>query len=154
MVTRGKKQLLDTMKESLLAQEELKLKIGTKVMFIKNDTMRRYSNGTLGKVIGFDDRDYPIVEKHNGDTITVVEDTWQLMEDDKVLAEIKQLPLRYAWAITVHKSQGMTLDAAEIDLTKAFGHGMGYVALSRVRSLDGLRLLGINGDSFHITTFP
>ena len=150
MVTRGKKQLLDTMKESLLAQEELKLKIGTKVMFIKNDTMRRYSNGTLGKVIGFDDRNYPIVEKYNGDTITVVEDTWQLMEDDKVLAEIKQLPLRYAWAITVHKSQGMTLDAAEIDLTKAFGHGMGYVALSRVRSLSGLRLLGMNGDSFRM----
>ncbi len=150
MITKGKKQLLDTMKESLLAQEELKLKIGTKVMFIKNDTMRRYSNGTLGKVIGFDDRDYPIVEKHDGETITVMEDTWQLMEDDKVLAEIKQLPLRYAWAITVHKSQGMTLDAAEIDLSKAFGHGMGYVALSRVRSLDGLRLLGMNGDSFRM----
>ena len=150
MVTRGKKQLLDTMKESLLAQEELKLKVGTKVMFIKNDNMRRYSNGTLGVVVGFDDRDYPIVEKRDGQKITVIEDTWQLTEDDKVLAEIKQLPLRYAWAITVHKSQGMTLDAAEIDLSKAFGHGMGYVALSRVRSLDGLRLLGMNPDSFRM----
>lgn len=150
MITRGKKQLLDTMKESLLAQEELKLKVGTKVMFIKNDTMRRYSNGTLGKVIAFDERDYPIVEKHDGDKITVIEDTWQMMEDDKVLAEVKQLPLRYAWAITVHKSQGMTLDAAEIDLSKAFGHGMGYVALSRVRALDGLRLLGMNPDSFRM----
>jgi ATP-dependent exoDNAse (exonuclease V) alpha subunit len=150
MDTKGKKQILETMKESLLAQEVLRLKVGTKVMFIKNDTMRRYSNGTLGVVIGFDDRDYPIVEKHSGEKITVIEDTWQMMEDDKVLAEIKQLPLRYAWAITVHKSQGMTLDAAEIDLSKAFGHGMGYVALSRVRALDGLRLLGMNADSFRM----
>jgi ATP-dependent DNA helicase PIF1 len=67
-----------------------------------------------------------------------------MTEDGKVRAEAIQLPLRLAWAITIHKSQGMSLDAAEIDLSKAFTPGMGYVALSRVRSLDGLYIKGIN----------
>jgi hypothetical protein len=71
-------------------------------------------------------------------------DTWELRDGDKKRASISQVPLRLAWAITVHKSQGMTLDAARIDLRKAFVPGMGYVALSRVKDLSNLYLTGIN----------
>ena len=74
----------------------------------------------------------------------MVPDTWEMRDGERKRASIMQIPLRLAYAITVHKSQGMTLDAARIDLRKAFAEGMGYVALSRVRSLDRLYLIGIN----------
>ena len=80
----------------------------------------------------------------NGKEIVVEPHTWSLEEDGRVRAEVSQYPLRLAWAITIHKSQGMSLDAAEIDLSRSFTPGMGYVALSRVRSMDGVFLRGIN----------
>jgi ATP-dependent DNA helicase PIF1 len=80
----------------------------------------------------------------SGKRITATPIEWGIEEEGKKLAEISQIPLRLAWAITVHKSQGMSLDAVEVDLSKSFEKGMGYVALSRVRSLDGLKLLGLN----------
>ena len=79
-----------------------------------------------------------------GHPVIVYPDEWELRSGDRITAAITQIPLRLAYAITVHKSQGMTLDAAEIDLRKAFVEGMGYVALSRVKNLDNLYLIGIN----------
>ncbi len=87
---------------------------------------------------------YPLVELQNGTELVVRPETWELRDGDKKRAGMTQLPLRLAWAITIHKSQGMTLDGARIDLRKAFVEGMGYVALSRVKRLDALSLLGIN----------
>lgn len=144
MTTKGRKKLVESLKKSCLAQEELRLKKGATVMFVKNNPIKKYVNGTLGKVIGFDVMDSPIVEVKDGRKITVEQESWVIEDDGKVKAELKQIPLRLAWAITIHKSQGMSLDAAEIDLSKSFVAGMGYVALSRIKTFDGLRLMGLN----------
>ena len=113
-------------------------------MFVRNNPKQGYFNGTVGKVTGFDRNNLPIIETYERKKIHVEKAHWTIVEENKIRAELMQLPLRLAWAITVHKSQGMTLSCAEIDLSKSFVHGMGYVALSRVRSLKGVRLLGIN----------
>ena len=91
------------------------------------------------------DTKMPIVKLSNNRLIDVARENW-VVENAKgeVSAKVSQLPLRLAWAITIHKSQGMTLQSAEIDLSKTFESGQGYVALSRIKSLQGLRLMGIN----------
>ncbi len=114
-------------------------------MAVKNSAERKYANGSLGVVVDFAPHtEYPVVEFKNGKEMTMLPDTWEQRDGDKKRASITQIPLRLAWAITVHKSQGMTLDAARIDLRKAFVEGMGYVALSRVKNLNNLYLSGIN----------
>ena len=143
--TTGSENYVESLQRSVLAPAVLVLKQGALVMAVKNDLNRRYVNGSIGKVIDFEPgSDYPVVEYINGKTVTMSPDTWELRDGDKKRASISQIPLRLAWAITVHKSQGMTLDAARIDLRKAFVEGMGYVALSRVKSLSSLYLTGIN----------
>lgn len=145
MVTTGAENYVTSLKRSCLAMERLALKSGALVMAIKNSPDRKYVNGSLGVVTGFEKgSDYPIVEFKNGKTVTMKPDSWELRDGNKKRAGLSQIPLRLAWAITVHKSQGMTLDAARIDLRRAFVEGMGYVALSRVKRLDSLSLLGIN----------
>lgn len=143
MTSSGKKDTVKLLKKYCLAPEELVLKIGATVMCVKNNSKAGYINGTMGVVTGFA-YDGVTIQTTTGKTITVQQETWAMDQDGKPLGKINQLPLRLAWAITVHKSQGMTLDTIEVDLSKSFAPGMGYVALSRVRTLAGLYLRGIN----------
>lgn len=143
--TTGGKNYVESLQRSVLAPGTLRLKKGALVMAVKNSLDRKYVNGSVGTIIDFEaDTEYPIVEFKSGKVVTMLPDTWELRDGDKKRASITQIPLRLAWAITVHKSQGMTLDAARIDLRKAFVEGMGYVALSRVKNLRNLYLSGIN----------
>ena len=144
MTSRGSLGILESLRKSCLAPTQLVLKKGAQVMFVKNNYELGYVNGTLGEVIDFDENESPVVRTFDGAEIKVGYESWEVKEDDKELAAIAQLPLRLAWAITVHKSQGMSLDGAEVDLSRSFIPGMGYVALSRVRSLKGLKLMGMN----------
>ncbi|NMB47844.1 AAA family ATPase [Candidatus Kuenenbacteria bacterium] len=144
MQNKGNQTLAEILQKGCLAPARLLLKPGAKVMFVKNNFELGVVNGTVGEVVDFDEDNYPVVVTNKDEVVVARPDVWVIEEDGKIRAEIKQIPLRLAWAITVHKSQGLSLDAAEIDLSKAFTPGMGYVALSRVRSLAGLRLLGFN----------
>jgi len=143
MQTRGRKQYVESLVRGCLAPQELRLKKRAEVMFVKNDVQGQYVNGTQGIVVAFE-QGVPVVKTRAGHTIRAMPQSWKREEDGKVLGEIIQVPLRLAWAITVHKSQGMTLDEAEMDLGNSFVPGQGYVALSRVRSLSGLYLRSLN----------
>jgi len=202
----GDSKLVETLKKTVRTQDELILKVGAKVMFIKNNAELGVSNGTMGELIGFaavkvdDSKDssealiennidadredtdettdkqttkgkksaakkeadkpkakkaatqkMPVVRLNSGREVIAEPEEW-IIEDETgdVLASYLQVPLCLAWAITIHKSQGMTLDAAEIDLSRTFELGQGYVALSRLKSLAGLQLLGMNDMSLQL----
>ncbi|MCG3879264.1 AAA family ATPase [Psychrobacter sp. Ps6] len=204
--TSGDSKLVETLKKTVRTQDELILKVGAKVMFIKNNAELGVSNGTMGELIGFaavkldDSKDssdalikddtssdsedtdeatdkktikdkksaakkeaeqskakkpttqkMPVVRLNSGREVIAEPEEW-IIEDEagEVLASYLQVPLCLAWAITIHKSQGMTLDAAEIDLSRTFELGQGYVALSRLKSLAGLQLLGMNDMSLQL----
>ncbi len=151
MSGRGSKPLLEVLVKNCLSPDTLVLKVDAMVMCTKNNFEAGYVNGTLGRVVSFDGEDgTPIIETTEGKRINIKSTSWDMMEDGKILASVEQVPLRLAWAITVHKSQGMSLDAAEIDLSKAFVFGQGYVALSRVRSLSGLKILGMCANALQV----
>lgn len=208
-IAHGDNKLVETLKKSVRTSDELTLKVGAKVMFIKNNNELGVSNGTMGELVGFttikqlkqkegtesEDNDahdlgdedsdsqnlesedvehleayddsensdeeegaqsvstdrFPIVKLNTGRQVIAEGEEW-IIEDEngEILASYTQVPLTLAWAITIHKSQGMTLDAAEIDLSKTFELGQGYVALSRLKSLEGLKLLGMNDMSLRL----
>lgn len=151
MEGRGNKQLLAGLVKNCLSPESLVLKEEAMVMCTKNNFDAGYVNGTLGRIVRFDSTDgFPVIRTATGREVKVTATSWSVAEDGKVLAEVTQVPLRLAWAITVHKSQGMSLDAAEIDLSRAFVYGQGYVALSRVRTLQGLKMLGMSANALQV----
>lgn len=145
MESAGSKTLVASLIRGCISPEVLPLKIGARVMCTKNNPREGYVNGTLGTVIAFDrSTGYPVIETRGGDHITMEPMEWMVEENGKIRAKIIQVPLRLAWAITIHKSQGMSMDEAVIDLGSAFTYGQGYVALSRVRTLKGIQLIGFN----------
>ena len=152
--SRGEARLVERLKKNMLAPEDLALKTGAAVMALRNDQDHQYVNGSIGTVSGFTSSakgGWPIVSFQNGNVVTMKPAAWETMDGDTVLAAVNQVPLRCAWGITIHKSQGMTLDRAVMDLRRTFAPGMGYVALSRVESLDGLYLTGINEHAFLVS---
>lgn len=136
--------------ESYPTADSLTLKKGAQVMFIKNDPDRRFINGTLGEVKSIDKNSIAVRLAESGTIIDVEPVEWQNIRyqfdeeskeiSAKQIGRFKQYPLKAAWAITVHKSQGLTFDKAIIDVHAAFSPGQAYVALSRCRNLDGLVL--------------
>jgi len=134
------------------ADEILEIKTGAQVMFLKNDASieKRYYNGKIGKVVNIIDEQIEVLCPGDTDPITVEPDVWEnsrysLNEfsgeiEEEVVGKFIQYPLKLAWAITIHKSQGLTFEKAIIDARQSFAHGQVYVALSRCKSLDGLVL--------------
>ncbi|MDO4881370.1 MAG: AAA family ATPase [Capnocytophaga sp.] len=145
-------EIIDDFPENIYPIEQnLVLKVGTQVMFVKNDLNpeKRYYNGKIGEVIFLSEKEIK-VQLENGEIIDVDKYAWENVRyisnpknneiTTEVLGTFVQYPLRMAWAITVHKSQGLTFDKAILDIGKVFAPGQAYVALSRLRSLDGLVL--------------
>ena len=133
-------------------KEELELKIGAQVMFVKNDPSpeKAFYNGKIGRLVGYNEKDDTLTVLCGNEHVTVSKLTWQNMEytinaenqdiEEKEIGSFTQMPLRLAWAVTIHKSQGLTFDKVIVDAGQAFAHGQVYVALSRCTSLEGLVL--------------
>ena len=153
---KGNQKMMEFFLNSLLVGEVFQCKLGAKVMFLKNNHDLGVMNGTLGEIVDFvEDEEsaekLPLVLLANKRKVLARPEKWSINnEKGNALVSMEQIPLRLAWAITVHKSQGMTLEAAEVDLSKTFEPGQGYVALSRLKSLDGLKLLGLNDKALEV----
>jgi ATP-dependent DNA helicase PIF1 len=130
-------------RDNCIANERLALKKNSQVIIIKNDPEGKYCNGSLGRVVRFENG-FPVVKIERTGWEELFEySTWEVRAPGgETLASFEQIPLKLAYALTIHKAQGMTLDHAEVDPRGIFTEGQLYVALSRVRSLEGLRLLG------------
>ena len=131
--------------------EILELKIGAQIMFIRNDASgeKRYFNGKLAEIVEVDDKEISVIIDGEDEIYKLKKETWEqkrysLGEDksiqEEVLGSFKQYPIRLAWAVTIHKSQGLTFDRLIIDAGKSFASGQVYVALSRCRTLEGIVL--------------
>lgn len=128
--------------KNCMAPEILQICIGTQVMLLKNlDLAIGLANGSRGVVIGFVDEN-PLVRFLNGVESIVEREIWEYEDGSKKILQASQVPLKVAYAITIHKCQGSTLDYTEINLSGVFEYGQAYVALSRVKNLEGLSIIG------------
>lgn len=157
MQTSGKDGSIALLKKGCLAPDELVLKKGAQVMMLKNSLIKQgIINGSIGIVTDFIKNGSPIVKFRNGEVCIVAAEEWNiesfndLTQKTEIIASIKQIPLTLAWAITIHKSQGMTLDHVYCDLSQVFAEGQTYVALSRVRSLEGLFIKGFRPEKLKV----
>lgn len=146
----GHAQRIDELKRNAPVGEMLVLKEGALVMFRQNDPELKYVNETLGTIIRLKD-DEVRVELLNGRTIDLKPTSFNVLDaEGNPAATATNFPLNLAWACTIHKAQGATLDKAHVDLRGVWEHGQSYVALSRVRSLDDLTLEGYTPNGFKI----
>ncbi|MDR3079123.1 MAG: AAA family ATPase [Rickettsiales bacterium] len=142
----GSADKIESFRRNSLAKEVLTLKVGSQVMMLRNVCPKEgIINGSVGVVTGFSaKKSYPLVDFGNAREFLVVPETWEISSfsyetgELEVIATMTQIPLALAWAMTVHKSQGMTIDRIECDLRNSFAEGQVYVALSRARSLEGI----------------
>ena len=142
----NKSAALEKFKKYCTAPEILQVCIGAQVMLLKNlDIPNGLANGSRGVVTGFVS-EMPKVRFLNGEERVIEQNVWEIEENDKKILRAQQIPLKVAYAISIHKSQGCSLDYAEIDLSSVFEYGQSYVALSRVKSLEGLSIIDINYD--------
>lgn len=148
----GESQKIEFLKKNCIAYETLSVKIGAQVMMIKNTHQKEgIINGSLGVIRDFSPKkSYPLVEFSNGKILTISPEEWLIErfdpEKNSVITEagVTQIPLILAWAMTIHKSQGLTLDKISCDLSQVFSPGQAYVALSRARQLEGIFIQSIN----------
>jgi ATP-dependent DNA helicase PIF1 len=147
--TSSSSQALEALSAACPARAKLELKIGAQVLLLRNlGVSSGLSNGARGVVVRFGASPGggrpgpPVVRFASGSETTIAPVTWSHSLGGQVLASREQVPLELAWALSIHKSQGLTLDRARIDISRCFEHGQAYVALSRMRGLEGLQLVG------------
>jgi ATP-dependent DNA helicase PIF1 len=136
----------EKIKKACNAPLTLELCVGSQVMLLYNmDLESKLVNGSRGVVVDFQDDD-PVVRFLTGERRVIGRKTWEIEENNELVITVTQIPLKLAYATTVHKSQGATIDYAEINMNGIFEYGQAYVALSRVKSLSGLSIKNFNPD--------
>lgn len=150
---KAKEEALARLDKECRAPKELLLCKNAQVMLLKNlNVQAGLANGSRGVIIGYNNHGWPKVKFLNGQEVDIAPEKWRVRYSKDVVAERIQFPLTLAWAMSIHKSQGITVDLARVDLgDRIFGDGMIYVALSRCRSLEGLQIDSINWNLVNVS---